>query len=98
MAAISRHLSRMFYGTKPSVRADGVKQIAVKVRVRDVNDQPLAGHRVTLFADHPAAEISQPYLSDEKGYAVGLVSCSAEAFVTITAEISALPEESSVLS
>jgi hypothetical protein len=98
MAAISPYLSRMFYGTKPAVRADGQKTIAVKIRVRDVNDQPLVGHRVTLFADHLSAEISQPYLTDERGYAVGLVSCSAEAFVTITAEVSAMPEESSVLS
>lgn len=96
MAAISPYLSRLFYGTKPSVSADGIKTIAVKARIRDVNNQPLVGHRVTLYADHPASSIVQPYLTDERGYATGLVSCSFPTSVTITARVSALPEESSV--
>ena len=95
MAAVSAYLSRLFYGTKPSVRADGQKTIAVKARIRDVNNEPLAGHRVTLFADHPDAAITQPYLTDERGYAVGLVACPTEAFVTISAVVDALPELSS---
>ena len=95
MAAVSPYLSRLFYGTKPTVLADGLATVAVKNRVRDVNNKPLVGYRVTLYSDLSGSIVAQPYLTDARGYAVGLVSYIAAGGANITAEVGVEPEESS---
>lgn len=72
MAEVSSHLSRLFVGAKPVAEADGVSAIPVKIRLRDVNDQPVAGRQVTLHADL-GVTITQPELTDSEGRATGLV-------------------------
>lgn len=95
MSAVSRYLSRLYYGTKPTVLADGQQQIAVKVRVFDVNGVPLAGHRVTLVADVAGVTIDQPFLTNSQGYCVGLISSITPGEVNISAYVSSDVESSS---
>lgn len=94
MAAVSAYLSKLFYGTKPQVAADGVASIVVKVRLRDVNDRPLEGYRVTLHCEQ-MVEIEQPDLTNADGYAFGKVRSSVAGFFDIIGVVDAVRISSS---
>jgi hypothetical protein len=89
MAEVSAHLSRLFAGTRPLAAADGVTRIPVRIRLRDVNDEPAVGYQVTLFTDDPDATITQPPVTDARGYAVGFVTSTVDSSVNIHARVEA---------
>jgi hypothetical protein len=89
MAAVSAYLSKLFYGTKPQVAADGIASIVVKIRLRDVNDRPLAGYRVTLHCEQQV-EIEQPDLTNAEGYACGKVRSAVAGFFDIIGVVDAV--------
>lgn len=95
MPAVSRYLSRLYYGTKPSVLADGVAEIAVKALILDVNGAPVHGHVVTLAADVEGVVIEQPPPTNSRGYAVGTVRSITPGEVNITAFVGTDASESS---
>jgi len=86
MAEVSAHFSRIFAGRRPVANADGVAVIPVKIRLRDVNDQPAAGRQVVLSADMDVA-ITQPEPTDADGRATGLVYSDIAGTANITATV-----------
>lgn len=95
MPAVSRYLSRLYYGTKPTVAADGVAEIAVKALILDVNGAPVHGHQVTLAADVDGVDITQPPPTNSRGYSVGTVRSTTPGEVNITAYVDTDASESS---
>lgn len=89
MPAVSPYHSRIFAGTIPIVAADGTSQVAIKIRLRDVNDQPVIGRQVVLVSDLDGVEIEQPDLTDEHGRAVGFATSAVPGQAKITAIVDA---------
>ena len=90
-AAVSPTNSKISFATKPHVRANNVDVVAVKVRVRDVNDAPLSGRPTEIFTDAVGLVITQPGLTDATGTAIGYVKRNVVGPVQLQARI--LPHE-----
>lgn len=88
MAEVSAHLSRLFAGRRPIAHADGNDVIPVRIKLRDVNNQPVVGRRVTLHSDLAVA-ITQPDLTDTDGRATGLVYSTHAGTANIRAVVEA---------
>lgn len=87
MSYVSPENSKLLYGTKPIVAADGIAAAAIKVRLRDHNNLPVSGRQVTLFASTPDAVITQPEITDANGAALGYVRSAVIGQVTISAQV-----------
>lgn len=90
-AAVSPTNSKISFATKPHVRANNVDVVAVKVRVRNVNNAPVAGRPVEIFADEAGLTITQPTLTDASGTAIGYVKRNAAGPAMLRARV--LPHE-----
>lgn len=59
------------FAAKPSVPADDVSVIAIKVRVRNTNSAPVPSRAVEIYTDASGVTIAQPDPTDANGYAIG---------------------------
>ena len=91
MTTASPSNSKMLHGNRPLAKADGVESIAVKVRLLDSTNKPVANTQVELTADRAGVEIDQPGPTDAEGYAIGLVRASTPGPVNISCSV--LPPE-----
>jgi hypothetical protein len=92
MSYVSPADSKLLYGTKPSVPADGEAFVAVKARLRNERGQFVAGRFVEFIADREGVIITQPAEpTGEDGLAVGYVRAVTPGPVNITALVH--PEE-----
>lgn len=91
MTTASPTNSKLLHGNRPRAKADGVAAVAVKVRLLDSVNKPVANTQVELVADREGVEIEQPGLTDAEGYALGLVRASTPGPVTISCSV--LPPE-----
>ena len=87
MTTVSPTRSKLLYGTRPLAKADGVETIAVKVKLLDSLDRPVANTQVELVADRAGVTIEQPPPTDENGLAVGLVRATTPGPVSIRAAV-----------
>lgn len=87
MAEVSSHLSRIFAGSRPIANADGVTGVPVKIKLRDVNNQPAVGYTVTLRADDLDVTFDQPSVTDDDGRATGMVYSTNPGTATIRATV-----------
>ena len=72
MKQISATFSRVFYGNRPLVLANGVDGAAVKVRVKNVANEPMQEMQVELVTDRDVLVV-QPGLTNAEGLAIGYV-------------------------
>jgi hypothetical protein len=79
--------SKVLYGARPEVLADGTHAGVVKVRLRDDQNNPVSGRRVELHANPTTATITQPGLTNAEGTAVGYVRSDVTGPVTISARV-----------
>lgn len=95
MSYVSPINSKLLYGTKPDARADGVARIAVKARLLDENNKPVAGRLVEFAADREGVIIEQPTQpTGADGLAVGFVSAVTPGPVNISASASIAAQSS----
>lgn len=95
MSYVSPVNSKLLYGTKPEARADGVARIAVKARLLDENNKPVAGRLVEFAADRAGVIIEQPTQpTGADGLAVGFVSAVTPGPVNISASAMLAPQSS----
>jgi hypothetical protein len=87
MSNLSPENSGIFYGTRPHVAADGVQKATIKVRLRDYQNNPVAGRQAEIIADRQDVTIEQPGLTDSSGTATAFVSTETPGPVTITARV-----------
>jgi hypothetical protein len=86
-AAVSPTNSKISFATKPHVRANDVDVIAIKVRVKDINNAVIPSRAVEIFTDAPNVTITQPQPTDNAGLAVGYARCSAVGPVVFRARV-----------
>lgn len=91
MSNLSPENSGIFYGTKPHVAADGVQKATIKVRLRDYQNQPVAGRQAEIIADRDDVIIEQPGLTDSTGTATATIRTTTPGPVIVTARV--LPAE-----
>jgi hypothetical protein len=90
MSYVSPEHSKLLYGSKPQVLADGTKAAVVKIRLRDACNKPVAGRQVEITADVETAQITQPGPTDDEGLALAYVRSTTPGPVNITGHV--LPE------
>lgn len=96
MSYVSPINSKLLYGTKPNVPADGTSTVAVKARLRDENGHFVAGRMVEFMADRDGVIITQPTTpTGPDGLAIGFVTAVTPGPVNITALVYPEDEESS---
>lgn len=88
----SPNTSKLLYGTKPQVRANGEDAGVITVRLRDDCNNPVAGRIVVLSADREDVEIEQPGPTNAEGLALGYVRSTVPGPVNITGTIQPLTE------
>lgn len=92
MSYVSPTNSKLLYGTKPNVPADGTAQVAVKARLRNEKGEFVAGRMVEFLADREGVIITQPESpTGADGLAIGFVVAVTPGPVNITALVH--PEE-----
>lgn len=91
MTTASPSNSKLLHGNRPVAKADGLEAIAVKVRLLDSTNKPVANAQVELSADRDGVEIEQPGVTDAEGYALGLVRATTPGPVNISCSV--LPSE-----
>jgi hypothetical protein len=87
MSYVSPEHSKLLYGARPHVVADGAQQGVVKIRLRDNNDNPVAGRQVELTADRETVVIVQPGLTDANGAALAYVTSTVPGPVNISGRV-----------
>jgi hypothetical protein len=87
MSYVSPEHSKLLYGTRPHIVADGAQQGVVKIRLRDDNDNPVSGRQVELTADREDVAIVQPGLTDANGAALAYVTSTVPGPVNISGRV-----------
>lgn len=87
MSYVSPENSKLLYGTRSQVPADGTAQGVVKIRLRDHKNRPVPNRQVELFANSQNVVIVQPPLTDEDGLALGYVTSNTAESVTISGRV-----------
>jgi len=86
-AAVSPTNSKISFATRPHVRANDVDVIAIKVRVKDINNAVIPSRAVEIFTESPGVTITQPQPTDNTGLAVGYARCGAVGPVVFRARV-----------
>lgn len=92
---VSPTQSKLLYGNKPIVAADGEAFVLVKVKLKNSLGKPVPGVTPELFADREGVQIVQPGATDESGTALGYVRATSPGPVNIKARVYPPVEESS---
>ena len=91
MSYVSPENSKILYGSKPQVLADGTHAAVIKIRLRDHWNRPVAGRQTEILANVETAQITQPGPTDNEGLALAYVRSSVPGPVNVTARV--LPVE-----
>jgi len=91
MSYVSPENSKILYGSKPQVLADGVQAAVIKIRLRDHWNRPVAGRQTEIIVDSEDAEVTQPGPTDDEGLALAYVRSATPGPVNVTARV--LPEQ-----
>ena len=84
---ISATKSKILYGSRPLVLANGVDFAAINVRVRDEDDAPVAKQIVQLVPDRADVTISISGDTDENGLITGYIKSEVTGPVTLRARV-----------
>lgn len=99
MSYVSPTNSKLLYGNKPHALSDGAAKIAVKARLLNEKNRPVANRRVEFAADREGVIIEQPQEpTGPDGLAVALVSAVTPGPVNITAVVYPEDQETSASS
>lgn len=88
MTHVSPTNSKILYGTKPRVAADGLQQAVVKVRLRDHNNKPVADKQVEILTDRQdGITIIQPQRTNADGLALAFITATDAGTVMVSARV-----------
>jgi hypothetical protein len=79
--------SKISFATRPYVLANNLDVVAIKVRVRDDADAPIAIRAVEIFTDAEGLTITQPQPTDSTGLGIGYAKCSVVGPVVFSARV-----------
>lgn len=84
---ISPTNSQLLYGARPLALANGVDGVAIKIILRDENNQPVIDRQAELIPDRDDFIVIQPGLSNNTGLAVGYVKSTIVGPVKLRARV-----------
>lgn len=87
MSYVSPDNSRLLYGNRSQVLADGETAGVIKVRLRDHRNRPVANRQVELLASREDVTIIQPPVTNSDGLAIGYVVSDTAGLVTISGRV-----------
>jgi len=87
MSYVSPENSKLLYGNRTRVVADGVTAGVIKVRLRDHRNRPVPNRQVELLASREDVTIVQPPVTDADGLALGYVVSEIAGPVTISGKV-----------
>jgi hypothetical protein len=85
MQTFSPTNSRLLHGNRPFVLANGKDAAAIKIQLRDDENNPIPFRQVELVADGQNVIVSQPALTQPNGIAVGYITATAPGVINIRA-------------
>lgn len=85
MTTFSPTYSKLFHGNRPFVLSNGKEAAAIKVRLRDADNNPIPYRQVELVANGQNVIVSQPMLTQEDGTSIGYITATTPGVVTIRA-------------
>lgn len=85
MSTFSPTYSKLFHGNKPFVIANGKDAAAIKVRLRDAENNPIPWRQVELVADGQNVIVAQPAVTQEDGTSIGYIVATTPGVVTVRA-------------
>lgn len=85
MSTFSPTYSKLFHGNKPFVLANGKDAAAIKVRLRDAENNPIPWRQVELVADGQNVIVAQPPVTQADGTAIGYIVATTPGVITIRA-------------
>ena len=85
MQTFSPTNSKLFHGNRPFVLANGKDAAAIKIRLRDNDNDPIAWRQVELVAEGQNVIVSQPVVTQADGVSVGYVTATTPGVVTVRA-------------
>lgn len=85
MQTFSPTNSKLFHGNRPFVLANGKDAAAIKIRLRDNENAPIAWRQVELVATGENVIVSQPGLTQADGTAVGYISATTPGVINVRA-------------
>jgi hypothetical protein len=87
MRQISPTLSRIFYGNRPLILANGIDGAAIKVRIKDTDGAAMEGMQTEITADREDVEIVQPSLTNNEGLGIGYIKSLTSGPVTLRCRV-----------
>lgn len=87
MRQISPTLSRIFYGNRPLILANGIDGASIKIRIKDTEGAAMQDMQAELVADREGVELVQPGLTNNEGLSVGYIKSITNGPVTIRCRI-----------
>lgn len=85
MSTFSPTYSKLFHGNKPFVIANGKDTAAIKIRLRDADNNPIPFRQVELVATGQNVIVSQPALTQPDGTTVGYIAATTPGVINIRA-------------
>ena len=92
MKQISPTLSRIFYGNRPLILANGIDGAAFKVRVKDTDGEPMEGMQVEVVPSRDDVILVQPNLTNNEGLAIGYIKSNTTGPVTLRCRVLNSPQ------
>lgn len=80
---ISPTNSKVLYGARPLILANGIDGAAIKIRLRDENNNPVVDRQAEIIPDRSDVVVVQPPLSNNEGLSIGYIKSSTIGPVTI---------------
>jgi hypothetical protein len=87
MQTFSPTNSKLFHGNRPFVISNGKDAAAIKIRLRDNDDAPIAWRQVELVADGQNVLVAQPGLTQADGTAVGYITATTPGVINVKARV-----------
>lgn len=85
MQTFSPTNSKLLHGNRPFVLANGKDTAAIKIRLRDNDNQPIVDRQVELVATGENVIVMQPALTKPDGTTIGYITATSPGVVTIKA-------------
>ena len=85
MSTFSPTYSKLFHGNKPFVLANGKDAAAIKIRLRDAENNPIPWRQVELVAEGQNVIVAQPAVTQADGTSIGYIVATTPGVVTVRA-------------